>query len=105
VLTNHERFLSPLRVGAVEILTAQGPVYAAVASGFAEVDGNAVTVLVDSCELAHEIDTARANAAAAAAQQYLDKAAGNDDPDRYRHFEAALARARTRIAVSQRKSS
>jgi len=105
VLTNHERFLSPLRVGAVEILTEQGPIYAAVADGFAEVDGEAVTVLVDSCELAHEIDTARANAAMAAAEKYLQKAAGNDDPDRYRHFEAALERARTRIDVSKRKGS
>jgi len=103
VLTDHERFLAPLRVGAVEILTADGPVYAAVADGFAEVDGEHVTVLVDSCELEHEIDAARANAAAAAAQQYLDKAAGDDDPERYRQYEAALERARTRVSVSQRK--
>jgi F-type H+-transporting ATPase subunit epsilon len=103
VLANHERFLSPLRVGAVEILTEEGSLYAAVADGFAEVDGETVTVLVDSCELEHEIDAARADAAMAAAQKYLDKAAGNDDPDRYRHFEAALERARTRVDVSQRK--
>lgn len=103
VLTNHERFLAPLRVGAVEILTADGSLYAAVADGFAEVDGEHVTVLVDSCELEHEIDAARADAAEAAAQQYLDKAAGNDDPERYQHFEAALERARTRVAVSKRK--
>ena len=103
VLTNHERFLAPLRVGAVEILTVDGPLYAAVADGFAEVDGERVTVLVDSCELEHEIDAARADAAVAAAQQYLDKAAGDDDPERYQHYEAALDRARTRIAVSERK--
>ena len=103
VLTNHERFLAPLRVGAVEILTEEGPLYAAVADGFAEIDGESVTVLVDSCELEHEIDAARADAAVAAAQQYLDKAAGDGDPERYQHYEAALDRARTRIAVSQRK--
>ncbi len=103
VLTNHERFLAPLRVGAVEILTGEGALYAAVADGFAEVDGERVTVLVDSCELEHEIDAARADAAEAAAQQYLEKAAGDDDPERYQQFEAALERARTRIAVSQRK--
>ncbi len=103
VLTNHERFLAPLRVGAVEILTDEGALYAAVADGFAEVDGERVTVLVDSCELGHEIDAARADAAVAAAQQYLEKAAGNDDPERYQQFEAALERARTRVAVSQRK--
>ena len=103
VLTDHERFLSPLRVGAVEILTAEGPLYAAVADGFAEVDGNRVTVLVASCELEHEIDAARADAAVAAALKYLEKAAGSDDPARYRQFEAALERARTRIAVSRRR--
>jgi F-type H+-transporting ATPase subunit epsilon len=103
VLTNHERFLSPLRVGAVEILTEEGPLYAAVADGFAEVDGESVTVLVDSCELEHEIDAARADAAVAAAQQYLEKTAGDEDPERYRQYEVALERARTRVAVSQRK--
>jgi F-type H+-transporting ATPase subunit epsilon len=103
VLTNHERFLAPLRVGAVEILTGEGSLYAAVADGFAEIDGESVTVLVDSCELEHEIDAARAGAAAAAAQRYLEKAAGNDNPERYRQYEAALERARTRVAVSQRR--
>jgi F-type H+-transporting ATPase subunit epsilon len=103
VLTNHERFLAPLRVGAIEILTEEGPLYAAVADGFAEVDGEHVTVLVDSCELEHEIDAARADAAVTAAQQYLEKAAGDDDPERYQQFETALERARTRVAVSQRK--
>jgi len=103
VLTNHERFLAPLKVGAIEILTAEGPSYAAAADGFAEVEGERVTVLVDSCEFEHEIDAARAHAAVAAAQQYLEKAAGDEDPERYRQFEAALERARTRIAVSQRK--
>jgi len=103
VLTHHERFLAPLRVGAVEILTTAGPVYAAIADGFAEVDGERVTVLVDSCELEHEIDAARADAAVAAAQQFLDKAAGDDDPERYRQYEAALERARTRVAVSRRR--
>jgi F-type H+-transporting ATPase subunit epsilon len=103
VLTNHERFLAPLRVGAVEIFTDDETLYAAVADGFAEVDGESVTVLVDSCELEHEIDAARADAAVAAAQQYLEKAAGDDDPERYAQFEVALERARTRVAVSQRK--
>ncbi len=103
VLAQHERFLAPLKVGAVEILAADGPLYAAVSDGFAEVDGDRVTVLVDTCELEHEIDAARADAAVAAAQQYLEKAAGDEDPERYRHYEAALERARTRVAVSRRK--
>ncbi|HXV37039.1 MAG TPA: ATP synthase F1 subunit epsilon [Myxococcota bacterium] len=102
VLANHECFLAALRIGEVEILTDEGPIYAAVADGFARVDGESVSVLVDSCELESEIDAARAAAAAARAQQYLDKLAGDDDPERYRHYEAALERARTRIGVSER---
>ncbi len=43
------------------------------------------------------------DAALTAAQQYLEKAAGDDDPERYQQFETALERARTRVAVSQRK--
>jgi F-type H+-transporting ATPase subunit epsilon len=102
VLASHERFLSPLRVGEVEIRTADDTLYAAIAGGFAEVDGDAVSVLVDSCELEHEIDAARADAALIAAQQALERAAGDEDPERYRAFEAALDHARARVAVSQR---
>ncbi len=105
VLAGHERFLAPLRVGVIEILTDAGPLYAAVADGFAEVDGESVSVLVDSCELEHKIDAARADAAATAAQQYLDQAASGDDPERDRHYEAALERAKTRVSVSKRKRS
>ncbi len=102
VLASHERFLSPLRVGEVEIQTTDETLYAAIAGGFAEVDGDAVSVLVDSCELEHEIDAARADSALIAAQQALERAAGDEDPERYRGFEGALDHARARVAVSQR---
>jgi len=100
VLASHERFLSPLKVGSVEILTAKETSYAAIADGFAEVQGEAVTVLVDSCEFAHEIDVTSAQAELSAAEQALERAAG-EDPDRYREFEAALERAHNRLAVGQ----
>jgi F-type H+-transporting ATPase subunit epsilon len=89
-------------VGEVEIRTTDETLYAAIAGGFAEVDGDAVSVLVDSCELEHEIDAARADAALIAAQQALDRVAGDEDPERYRAFEAALDHARARVAVSKR---
>ena len=50
VLPNHERFLTPLREGEVEIRTASETRNARIASGFADVTGTEVTVLVDSCE-------------------------------------------------------
>jgi F-type H+-transporting ATPase subunit epsilon len=103
VLASHERFLSPLRVGEVEILTPEGSLYAAIADGFAEVSGDQVAVLVDSCELEHEIDAAHADAELKLAEQALERVAGEDDPERYRHFEAALDRARMRVAVGKRQ--
>lgn len=103
VLTSHERFLCPLRIGEVEILTPEGSLFAAVSAGFAEVTGDQVAVLVDSCELEHEIDAARADAALARAQRDLERVAGEDDPERYRHFEAALERARMRVSISERR--
>ena len=60
VLPAHERFLTPLRIGAVEIRTGAETLYAAIADGFAEVGAGRVVVLVEGCELAHEIDVARA---------------------------------------------
>ncbi len=103
VLPSHERFLSPLKIGALEIETAEGRLYAVITDGFAEVNGDEVTVLVDSCQLEHEIDFARADVELSEAEQALDRVAG-DEPDRYRHFEAALASARARVEVSRKKS-
>ena len=104
VLANHERFLSPLKIGALEIQTAEGPLYAAITDGFAEVNGDEVTVLVDSCVMEHEIDFARADAELNEAAQALERAAG-DEPERYRQFEAALESARARVEVGRKKSS
>ena len=103
VLADHERFLTPLRVGEVEIQTGSELLFAATASGFAEVTGSAVAVLVESCELAHEIDHARAEVAHAEAEQSLGQVAAEDDAERYAEYEAALERAKNRLAVSGRR--
>ena len=99
VLASHERFLSPLRVGVLEILTEEETSYAAITDGFAEVQGDAVIVLVDRCEFSHEIDAAKAQADLDSAVQALEQAASDDD--RYREYEAALEHARHRVSVSQ----
>lgn len=59
VLESHERFLTPLARGPMQILKAGGASeWAAISSGFAEVDGQKVVVLVDACSLAGQIDRA-----------------------------------------------
>ncbi len=99
VLPDHERFLTPLRVGSLEILTGSSAVIAAVSGGFADVQGDQVTVLADSCELSDAIDVARAEEARARAEEAI---AGAEDAERAAEFEAALARAKNRLEVGGR---
>ena len=103
VLPGHERFLSALRTGEVQIKTGPQMVYAAASDGFADVSSDHVTVLVDSCELADDIDTARCELARQRAEQHLATLDRDADAARVAEYEAALERARNRIAVSQRK--
>ncbi len=103
VLPGHERFLTALRTGEVQIRTGNQTLYAASSPGFADVSGEQVTVLVDSCELAADIDSARAQLAQRRAEQGLAEQGRDADAAREAEFEAALTRARNRIAVSQRK--
>ena len=100
VLENHERFLSPLKTGEVEIKTQEGSTFAAIVQGFADVDGDEVTVLVESCEVAGEIDVARAELARERASQGLGQLDQDEDSGRFDEFEAALERAENRLAVS-----
>lgn len=103
VLPGHERFLSALRIGEVQIETGGRKLYAAAADGFADVSGDQVTVLVDSCELAGDIDTARAELARQRAERGLAALDRDAEAARVAEYEAALERARNRLAVSQRK--
>jgi F-type H+-transporting ATPase subunit epsilon len=102
VLPNHERFLTPLRIGEVEIRVGGDVLYAAIADGFAEVQGEQVAVLVESCELASDIDVARAERARARAQEGLAALGPDAERARYEQFENALERAKIRLEVGRR---
>jgi F-type H+-transporting ATPase subunit epsilon len=102
VLAGHERFLTPLQIGAVEIRSEGEELWAAVAEGFAEVTGEAVTVLVESCELAGEIDAARAEHARERAEQGLASLDADAGSARYAKYEAAIKRALVRAEVSRK---
>jgi len=102
VLPDHERFLTPLRVGEVEISNGDGTFYAAIADGFAEVQGEQVAVLVESCELAGDIDVARAERALARAEQDMQQLGPDANRARLEEFGAAVERAKNRLAISKR---
>lgn len=103
VLPEHERFLCPLRVGEVQIESGGRTVFAAVAEGFADVSAEQVAVLVESCELAEDIDAARAELAVQRAEQGLAALDRDAEAARAAEFGAALERARNRLAVSERR--
>lgn len=103
VLEGHERFLCPLAIGSAEIREAGASHWAAVSRGFADVAGDRVTVLAESCELAHEIDVGRAEAARDRARGVLESLTGSEEDEAKRpEWEAALARAELRLEIASR---
>lgn len=93
VLESHERFLTPLQPGPVEIRRSTGSEWAAITSGFAEVDGTRVVVLVDSCALASGIDKGAVESRRGAAQHELSLLEIDD--------ETAHERARLSTIIAQ----
>ncbi len=101
VLEQHERFLAPLRIGEAQLRVDGEIRCAAFSDGFAEVGPDHVVVLVDTCELAGDIDTARAERARARSEQSIEAVrSGHEDESRLHLYEAAMQRAVIRIQVS-----
>jgi F-type H+-transporting ATPase subunit epsilon len=102
VLPGHERFLSPVRIGELELeVPGANGRWAAVSDGFAEVSADKVVLMVDSCEFAADIDTARAERARARAQHEIELLLARAQEDRsYKLEEGALQRALIRIQVA-----
>jgi F-type H+-transporting ATPase subunit epsilon len=105
VLPGHERFLSPVRIGELqlEVPGANGR-WAAVSDGFAEVTADKVVLMVETCEFAGDIDQARAERARARAEHEMELLKARAEEDRnYRIEEAALQRALIRLQVAAKQ--
>ena len=103
VLESHERFLTPLQLGPMRILRDGGDEWAAISSGFAEVDGSRVVVLVDSCALASGIDREAVEARRNEAAGELSALADDDSTAGERaRLEALIARADIELEVAGR---
>ena len=104
VLENHERFLSPLEIGVAEIKTPQGATFAAIASGFADVSGEQVAVLVESCEVADDVDRARTEMERDRAREGLAAVDRDENHERLKHYEEALRMAEARLEMLDRSA-
>jgi F-type H+-transporting ATPase subunit epsilon len=104
VLPGHEAFLTALRIGPMTIRKSGGEeLHAAVSQGFAEVHDDQVSVMVGSCEFAHEIDRTRAEVAAERARQQLEAMRGTPEGEAaYQQYQDAYSRAIARVSVSDR---
>ncbi len=105
VLESHERFLTPLQGGPMQIIRGSGAAteWAAITSGFAEVDGSRVVVLVDSCSLAGELDAAAVESRRAEAASELAGLADDDSTAGERaRLSAVVAQAELELDVANR---
>jgi len=101
VLFNHAPLLSQLGIGEIKIETGEGQFYFATSGGFLEVLNNRVSLLLETCESADEIDIQRAESAAERARRRLKEREKDLDETR---AEVALARALNRLRVARKIS-
>ena len=99
VLKNHIPYLSALSIGSLYYKKGGDTKYVFVSGGFAEVDGESITILAESAERAEEIDVERAKKAKERAERRLKEQSEEVD---YARARAALMRAIERIKTKER---
>ena len=99
VLKNHIPYLSALSIGSLYYKKGADTKYVFVSGGFAEVDGESITILAESAERAEEIDVERAKKAKERAERRLKEQSEEVD---YARARAALMRAIERIKTKER---
>ena len=101
VLPGHVPLFAALKTGCMHYQHEGQTVYASLREGFAEVADGTVQLLVDSAELAGEIDVGRAEAALKRAQERLSSP--QRDAVNVARAEAALQRASVRLQAAKLK--
>jgi F-type H+-transporting ATPase subunit epsilon len=100
VLPGHVTFLTGIVPGGLRCNAGSESESLAVTTGFAEVSGNKVSVLVDAAEKASEIDPDRAKRAMERAKERLSMDRSRKEIN-FMRAEAALKRAAARLKVGQ----
>ena len=102
VLRGHEPFLTSVDIGELYFLANGKKVHYAVNTGYAEVTGSKVTVLIETAERADAIDKDRAIKAKENATTRLAQLSKEDAE--FEIMSLALARAINRISVAEKLS-
>jgi F-type H+-transporting ATPase subunit epsilon len=101
VLLKHASLISQLEIGEIKIQTQGKDLIYSTSGGFLEVNNNKLHLLLDSCELASNIDLERAASAKKRAEERLETKSQDIDVDR---AKLALLRALNRIKIAKKVS-
>jgi len=101
ILPGHIQFLTTVDIGEVRYVKDGKTYYIAAGGGFAEVVNDKILMLLESAEMADEIDIERAEVAKESAEAAL-KELSPDSPE-YKIQETALNKAITRLSVASKK--
>jgi F-type H+-transporting ATPase subunit epsilon len=101
-LPGHVPLITGLRAGVLTLIRGGKKTFYAVSTGFAEVEGDRVSVLTDSAEEAAAVDVGRAKKALAEAEEQVKTLS----PDDVAYFDARrrLERATARIEAASRRT-
>jgi len=100
VLRGHEPFLTSVDIGELYFLAGGKKTHYAVNTGYAEITGTKITVLIETAERADAIDKDRAIRAKEKATVNLAQL--TKDHDDFERMRLALARAINRISVAEK---
>ncbi len=101
VMARHTRAMVALDVGEIKYLKEGKTHYYATIGGYADIHGDHVQLLVETAEVAQEIDRDRAKSAEQRARERLREKARDRTIDEAR-ASAALQRALSRLNVAER---
>jgi len=101
ILTGHVSMLTALDSGVLRLRQGSSWQSIALMGGFAEVEANEVTVLVNAAELGSRIDAASAEKELESAQQAANAFEGQASSPEKLKAQQALSRARARLSASR----
>lgn len=100
ILTGHAPLLTALDTGVMRVRESKEWVAIALMGGFAEVENDEVTILVNGAEKGENIDREEAKSAYDEAEQRLNEARGSDNRQEQFQANQAMKRARARLQAS-----
>lgn len=100
ILSGHAPLLTALEIGVMRVRADKNWVPIALMGGFAEVENNEITILVNGAERGDSIDKEEARVAFADAQDNFGKAQQSGSRQEFVKASRALKRARARFQAS-----